>query len=333
MPEEFVEDIITATAADKQTVEATDTGATASQSQAEPKDQSTTDVTIPTGDKATDTADIPDDDAAQDQQAAPEENPAIVELATQLGWKPDHVGENYVDAKTYILRSREIQDSMRDHNKDLKQQLQTIQGSVEALKEHNERVYKAEVSRLQNEVERLRKERKAAIELADVDKVDALDKEISTIEKTISEPKPKSAPATNPIYDEWVQNNQWYLTNNEMAAYADQVAQQYVGAPLERLYPLVRKKVAEVFPEAFEQQPAEPANPGTLANPEKSPAKPVKPVGPTSPVEAGRNQSAVKSFTKANLTPDQLSIMNQFVKSGIMTEDQYINDLAKLQDA
>jgi hypothetical protein len=324
MTEEFVEDIITTA-----TVKSQPTETIASKSQPEPKDQSTTDVT-----STTDDATQPDKGAVQDQ-TPPEDNPAIIELATQLGWKPNHEGENFVDAKTYILRSREIQDSMRDHNKDLKQQLQTIQGSVEALKEHNERVYKAEVSRLQGEVDRLRKERKAAIEMADVDKVDELDKEIGTIEKSLSEPKPKSAPATNPIYDEWVQDNQWYLTNNEMAAYADMVAQQYAGAPLERLYPLVRQKVAEVFPEAFEKKPAvNPANPGTLANPgEKAPAAPTKPVGPASPVESGHKQAGTKSFTKADLSAEQLSIMNQFVKSGIMTEDQYISDLAKLQEA
>lgn len=318
MTEEFVEDIIVANS--PAPIKEGDP-ATASQSQDMDKE-------TPDTDDIPDEAAKADEDAAQDQ-APPEDNPAIVELATQLGWKPNHDGENYVDAKTYILRSREIQDSMRDHNKDLKQQLQTIQGSVEALKEHNERVYKAEVSRLQGEVDRLRKERKAAIEMADVDKVDELDKEIGTIEKTLSSPKPKSAPATNPVYDEWVQENQWYLTNNEMAAYADQVAQQYAGAPLKRLYPLVRQKVAEVWPEMFEKQT--PAKADTLANPGKS-AQP-KPVGPASPVESGHKQAGGKTFSKADLSSEQLSIMNQFVKSGIMTEDQYIADLAKLQEA
>lgn len=324
MTEEFVEDIIVA---NSPAPNKDGDSATASQSQDVDKE-------TPAIDDIPDKAAKADKGAVQDQ-TLPEDNPAIIELATQLGWKPNHEGENFVDAKTYILRSREIQDSMRDHNKDLKQQLQTIQGSVEALKEHNERVYKAEVSRLQGEVDRLRKERKAAIEMADVDKVDELDKEIGTIEKSLSEPKPKSAPVTNPIYDEWVQDNQWYLTNNEMAAYADTVAQQYAGAPLERLYPLVRQKVAEVFPEAFEKKPAvNPANPGTLANPgEKAPAASTKPVGPASPVESGHKQAGTKSFTKADLSAEQLSIMNQFVKSGIMTEDQYISDLAKLQDA
>src|SRR6056297_2139419 len=97
---------------------------------------------------------------AEAAETPTEENQTIEELATQLGWKPDHDGENFVDASTYILRSREIQDSMRDHNKDLKSQLSNLQGSVDALKEHNERVYKAELTRVQGEITRLKKERK-----------------------------------------------------------------------------------------------------------------------------------------------------------------------------
>ena len=62
----------------------------------------------------------------------------IEELATQLGWNPNFQGEGAVDASTYILRSKDIQESMKSHNKDLKKQLNNLQGSVDALKEHND---------------------------------------------------------------------------------------------------------------------------------------------------------------------------------------------------
>lgn len=312
MSEEFVEDIITAAS-----------------SETPPEDE----VTPEDAGQPEDLDTPAKDDVNPDEGDSNLATQTLEEIATELGWKPDHEGENFVDAKTYILRSREIQDSMRDHNKDLKSQLQTIQGSVDALKEHNERVYKAEVSRMQTEIDRLRKERKAAIEMADVDKVEELDTELDTITKTLSEPRKQAAPVVNPVYDDWVKDNEWYLTNEEMATYADTIAHQYAGAPLPRLYALVRNKVAEVFPEAFEPagKTAANAQPGTLANPGGK--APVKAVGPASPVESGRQQSQAKTFTKADLTSDQVSIMNQFVKSGIMTEKQYISDLAKLQEA
>jgi hypothetical protein len=308
MAEDFVDDIIAAA------------------SPAEPQSADTDEASAATPVVDDSPADKATPDGDQDSGPAL----TIEEIASQLGWKPDHTGENFVDAATYILRSKEIQNSMKDHNKDLKNQLQNLQGSVDALKEHNERVYKAELSRMEGEIARLKKEKRAAIETADVDKVDELEQEISSLEKNLNAPKPKAPASTNPIYDEWVKDNSWYLTNNEMAAYADTVAQQYAGAPLDRLYPLVRQKVAEVFPEQFQQ--AAPAQPGTLANSGKPLAKP-KPVGPASPVEGGKKGGQNKSFTKADLTPDQISIMNQFVKSGIMTEEQYIKDISKLQEA
>jgi len=242
----------------------------------------------------------------------------VDELATQLGWRADHKGEDAVDSAAFILKSREIQDSMRDHNKDLKSQLNNLKGSVDTLKDHNERVYQAELKKMQAEITNLKSQKRDAIELADVDKVDALDKQINNIEQDLSKPEPKKAVSTNDVYTEWVKDNDWYLTDDSMAAYADKVAEQYNGAPIDRIYSIVRAKVAEVFPEKFDSE---------------TPAWSVKPVGPASPVEAATNTAASPSFSKTNLTAAQSTIMKQFVQGGIMTEDQYIKDIAKLQGA
>lgn len=255
-----------------------------------------------------------------------EEKLSVESLATQLGWNPNYQGDGAVDAATYILRSKDIQESMKTHNKDLKKQLNTLLGSVEALKEHNERVYKADVKRMEAEISALKKQRKEAIELADVAKVEEIEEQISGIQNDLSVVKKGDVtpPAgTNPIYDEWVAENKWYLENDEMAQYADTVAKEYEGAPAARLFKLVTKKVKEVFPEAFEVTPQV-----------KEPIGGKKPIGPKSPVEGGNNSAkGASNFTKADLSPDQLQIMRQFVQGGIMTEQQYINDIAKMQEA
>ena len=55
--------------------------------------------------------------------------------------------------------------------------------------------------------------------------------------------------------------------------------------------------------------------------------------GPVSPVDKGSNNKGnATSFSKSDLTPEQVNIMNQFVRGGIMTEEQYINDIAKMQE-
>lgn len=147
MIEEFVEDIISATA---------------------PVDEGT-----PSKDEKTELSEINSEQPSPDGDSKPS-IASIEELATQLGWRADHTGEDAVDAATYILRSKDIQKSMSKHNKDLKDQLSVLNGSVEALKIHNEKVYQAEVKKLQAEITDLKKERKAAIELADVEKVEEL---------------------------------------------------------------------------------------------------------------------------------------------------------------
>jgi len=268
--------------------------------------------------------------AAVDEQAKPAETPpevSIEDLATQIGWNPNYKGEDAIDAATYILKSREIQDTMKDHNVGLKDQLTSLQGSIEALKEHNERVYQADVKRMQAEIDALKAQKKKAVELADVEEVDKIDQKIDDLREDLSKPvTKKSEPSTNPVYDKWVQNNQWYLTDPEMANYAETVAEQFKGAPLERVYSLVRQKVAEVFPDRFETPAETPKNNSTPA-----PVK-EKAVGPASPVEGVTNAKSGQTFTKADLSPEQLSVMRQFVDRGIMTEERYIADVAKLQE-
>ena len=315
MAEEFVQDIIMAAeATDGSSTEATETTGHISKSVVVAKsgdDQSSNQTKTPNGNADSDQTKI---------------EPSVEELAAQLGWRADHVGEDAVDAVTYILRSKDIQKAMSKHNKDLKENLSAVQASVNALKEHNEKVYQTEVKKLTAEIETLKKERKSAIELADVDKVEELDAQIEAKKNDLVAPKindsSKAGAVENPVYDEWIQDNQWHLEDNELAQFADSVAQNYVGAPLPRIYALVRQKVQEVFPEKFTTVKS-----ATVAN------VATKPIGPVSPVDKGsNNKGATTSFSKADLTPDQVSIMNQFVRGGIMSEEQYIKDIASMQE-
>ena len=234
---------------------------------------------------------------------------SLESIATELGWNPDFEGEGKVDAKTYLLRSREIQNTMRDHIKEQKSQLSNLAGSVEELKIHNERVYKAEVTRLKAELSSLKKEKREAIEDGDVDKVEELEGQIGEVEAAIVQPEKTSSKNTE--FDAWVVDNKWYNEDPEMAAYADTIAIENKGAPFARVAALVESKVKVMFPEKF--QAATPRTP--------------------SPVEGSRGKAPTEKFSRANLTSDQINIMSQFVKQGIMTEKQYIADIAKLEGA
>jgi hypothetical protein len=264
---------------------------------------------------------------SKEQVAELKENqtPAEIEsLAEKLGWNKDFQGPEKVDAATYILKSREIQDTMKEHNKDLKGQIAALQNSIKAIQEHNEKVYKAEVKKLESDLAKLKKEKLEAIELADVAKVTELDDQIEALQKDLSKPKEERTQSVNvnPVYDEWIKENEWYEQDDEMAIFADNVAEQYKGAPLERLYSIVRQKVQEVFPDRFEN----------VSQSSKPVKEQDKPIGPSSPVEKGGGRENKNNFSVNDLTPEQRDIMRQFVKTGVMTEKQYIADIAKMQE-
>jgi hypothetical protein len=266
----------------------------------------------------TDSLELEDTDSS-DEQAKPDADDVdpVEALAVELGWNPDFDGDGKVDAKTYILKSREIQDTMREHIKEQKRQQQELSESVAALKAHNEKVYKAEVSRLKTELEELKKERREAIEEGDVTKVEELDERIGGVEKSMTQPETKDKPRSTAEFDAWIVDNKWYEEDPEMAAYADTIASENRGAPFARVAALVDRKVKEMFPDKFV---------------DSTPATPAKKRSP-SPVEESRARPGAAKFTKADLTEGQRAIMSQFVRQGIMTEKQYIEDIAKTQGA
>ena len=226
----------------------------------------------------------------------------IESLATEIGWRPD--GE--LDAKGYILKSRDIQDTMREHIKTQKKQLGELGSSVAELKTHNELVYKAELKRKDAEIKALKKERTEAIQDGDEERVDELDGQIDGLKEEMVKPKP----VINSAYDDWVEKNKWYTEDAEMKEAADKIADENEGAPFKTIARLVGLEIKEKFPNKFKSK--------TI---------------PASPVEGAGKRIATGKFTRADLTDSQKTIMNQFVRQGIMTEKQYISDIATQQGA
>ena len=242
----------------------------------------------------------------EEQKPEEEDESGEVEtLAAEIGWRPD--GE--LDAKDYILKSKDIQDTMRTHIKDQKSQLSGLGTAVKELKVHNERVYKAEVRQLKGELSTLKAKKKEAIEEGDVDAVDKLDDEIDGVKEAMV--KPEKVEADNPEYEGWVKNNDWYEKDKEMKEYANAIVAENPGASFKRITALVDKKVKAMFPDKFDG---------------KAKAK-------ASPVEGSSRKIASSRFTESDLTSGQKSIMRDFVKMGIMSKKDYIADIQKTQEA
>lgn len=266
----------------------------------------------------------------EESEEKPEEKPQIEDLAREMGWKPkeDFVGheDDYVDAAEYIRRSKDIQESMRQHLKDNKKKMSNLERALGDLKTHNETVYKSQLKDLKSQIESTKKQRKEAIEDGDVEQVEELDGKISDLYNEVAGRLQNMTPKTeepqfNPeevdLFKGWTQQNNWYKKpgaqsgDDELTKYADYLADlpEYAGLPYQKKLDVVTRKVKETFPEKF--------------NESKSTQPPT--------VESGSRKSAQKNrYTKRDLSPDHREIMNNFVKQGIMTEQQYIDDLVKI---
>jgi hypothetical protein len=265
-------------------------------------------------------SDVPEQKTTSEKETS---SISIESLALEIGWTPkkDFKGnpDDYIDAETYIRRSREIADSKNSQIGNLRRQLKDISSVVNELKTHNERVYKTEVKRLESELTALKAERRVAIADGDVDKVESIEQKITELHAdatdTLNTAKKEDAPSpdVNSDWVSWKKGNSWYGDDEEMTEFADNFAKKYDGVEFKRVLRIVRDEVERVFPEKFKKD-------------EKSDAK-----SAINPVEPGtRKVSGKTRFTKSDLTPSQRAIMGKFVRQGVMTEEAYIKDLATM---
>lgn len=248
----------------------------------------------------------------------------VESIARELGWTPKDEfrgnPDDYVDAATYIRRSKDIAESKNNQIGSLKRQLKEISAVVNDLKMHNERVYKAEVKKLEGELAELKKERKAAISDGDADKVEEIEQKMSELHTEAMEFKSKAEDKKTtdaddgevaPVFVEWKKENPWYLTDKEMTLFADKIAERYEGAPIERILKIVSEEAKRVFPDKFPES-------DTKASSKAAP----------NPVESGSRRTAAKTrFTEADLTSAQRETMRRFVKHGACTKEDYIKGL------
>jgi len=258
------------------------------------------------------------------ESAEPEEKTeqdTIESLATEMGWKPktDFQGneDDYVDAATYIRRSKDIQDTLRQHLKDNRKKMTSLEKGIEDLRIHNERVYKAEIARQKEQLEALRSQRKEAIEEGDVAAVEQIEQKMNQLNVEDKPQEQKVDPEEYQAFSSWLKTNTWYNLegvtegNKDLTQYADKLAElpEYQILPYPQRLKKIAVKVTEMFPEEFQPKNKKPAN---------------------TAVESPSLRAAKKKHSARDLNDDQRDIMRNFVRNGIMSEQEYIDDLVKL---
>lgn len=250
-----------------------------------------------------------------EQVSAPEHSE--IELkAIEMGWRPkeefDGDDAEFIDA-TEFVRRKPLFDKIESVGKELRE----TRKAMKALQEHHAKVQEAEYK---HAVEQLKAEKKAALESGDADRLIEIDSQMAEVKanEVMAQQQAQQAKNTlHPNFVEWVGKNKWYQSNGEMRAFADQVGTSYAAAnpntDPDDVLKYVEQRVKKVYSEAF-------------SNPNKT-----RP----SAVEGGSNAPSRSTTVRDTfqLSEDEKRVMNTFVRQGIMSKEQYVEELKKVRGA
>ena len=240
--------------------------------------------------------------------------PSIEDRAREQGWKPkeefDGDTSKWVSAETFVAKG-ELIDKIESLGKRLKDNDKTIA----MLKEHHARVKETE---FKNAVAFLKSQKKEAYENGDVDKIIEIDDKIAEVRDTQKRQQEEIAATqsnegeAHPDFIAWTSENKWYERNSEMKTDADMI-----GAAYKRNNPLktpqeilehVTGKIKKLYPDEFMNQNR----------------------NRPSAVEGG-GQRQVASRDAFALTDEEKKVMNTFIRQGIMTKEEYTNEIKKVR--
>jgi len=241
-----------------------------------------------------------------DEGGEPEYSEAETE-AMSMGWSPDGAkeGRDNLSAEEFIGR-KPLYDKMHKTDRSMKR----LEEQNKAITAHLEMMRKNQV---ESKMDALKSRKRTVLEEQD----DGWTEEVMQIDEDIVKAGQEEEiviPETvdNSAYDQWLDDNQWYENNTEMKAYADKfgagIFAQNPDAKLTDIYEEVAAEVKERFSDQF------------VTNRQKK-----------SPVEGSRPRSRATAakYSVKDLDDDAKSIMNNLVKSGVMTKAEYIADLEK----
>jgi hypothetical protein len=239
--------------------------------------------------------------------------PSEVEaLAMELGWNPnkEDLGDAFVDAKEFIKKTKNIQNTQARTIRDQNRKLDKVLGTVESLKTHYEKVAEARQREFDEKITALKAERRAAIAENDPAKVDALDDRIDAIKeaKTKDAAAVTAKPAGDTVLEEWAASNPWYGEDKEKTAFAHKRA---------RLYRISEINDDDLYLETLEEIGRE----VEAAFPAVSKKRVVAPAG-AGGVEGAAHGTAARTtgngtFTRANLDEEHRKAYDSFVELGV----------------
>lgn len=243
------------------------------------------------------------------EQNVPEVSPVELQ-AREQGWVPkdDFKGEEHkwVDAGEFLRRG-ELFSKIESQNKELK----AIRETLLQFKDHHSKVQETAYKKA---IADLKAKKKEALLEGDADLVIEVDEQLDEVKdaqrRIATQPAAQEPQGEHPVFVNWKSQNSWYESNKPMRGWADvrglELAQE--GKSPDEVLKIIGREVRQEFPNKFE-------------NPNRAKAGAVE----------GAVQRGNRGGDSFELTGEQRNMMNKFVKSGLMTEKEYIDELKALE--
>jgi len=231
--------------------------------------------------------------------------------ALSMGWRPKeefHGDEDdFIDAKAFVQR-QPLFDKIESQSK----QLKSLSKGLEALKTHYTRVEEAAVSKA---IATMKAQRKQALSDGDGDSFELFDNEIKKAETELANiEQVKNTPLVEEqvVHPEWQafqSRNPWYSNTPHMRMFADTLGGELAakGVSPTNVLKQVEEAVRKEFPNKF-------------VNPNKKDAP---------DVDSSRNNgnTAKRKDDDSFLTDQERKVMNDLIRSKVLTKEKYISDL------
>lgn len=252
---------------------------------------------------------------SENQQSQEPQYSDVEKQAMELGWKPkeEYHGDpgRWRSAETFLALDEPLK-RIEQQSKELK----AVRAALEAFKDHHTKVKETEYNRALKSLQDAR--RKAMIEgdtetaLALEEKVDEVKAEKEAVIAEGKRPVPQVQEGYNPEFQAWVNRNGWYESNKAMRAAADKIGLDLhnEGKSPSEVLKLVEMEIKKEFPHKFTNERGQ------------------RPAAVESSVRSGKTGN--DSFS---MDESEREIMRKIVRSGVMTEKEYIAELKRVKGA
>lgn len=247
------------------------------------------------------------------EQPTQEAQHSEIELkAMEMGWRPKEEfngnEEDFIDAKEFIGR-RPLFEKIEHQSKEVK----AVRRALEEFKQHYAKVEEAAYKRA---IDELKTKQKEAFREGDVDQFYAIQEELDSAKEQVQALKEAqlnqpTQTEVAPEFQEWVSKNPWYAKEEHMKVFADKFGTRLAsqGMAPEKVLKEVEKAVRAEFPNKFKNPNQD--RPGAVEG------------------KGGSGSSGARKGGEYQLDDRERKIMNDLVRAGVITKEQYITDLRK----